>query len=77
MMTSSSMEDELPQTTTTQQDHDPNGAPPGLADIAAICAASEKLRYGIMSLDVIMSRLSHKAQAQLQATRTLGRLLSV
>ncbi|UPK97360.1 hypothetical protein LCI18_008295 [Fusarium solani-melongenae] len=44
MTTSSSMEDELPQTTTTQQDHDPNGAPPGLADIAAICAASEKLR---------------------------------
>ncbi|WAO85287.1 GATA-type domain-containing protein [Fusarium falciforme] len=44
MTTSASMEDELPQTTTTQQDHDPNGAPPGLADIAAICAASEKLR---------------------------------
>ncbi|RSL84868.1 hypothetical protein CEP52_016313 [Fusarium oligoseptatum] len=40
------MEDELlSQTTTSQQDHDPNGASShGLADIAAICAASEKLR---------------------------------
>ncbi|RSL68531.1 hypothetical protein CEP53_002551 [Fusarium sp. AF-6] len=44
--TSASMEDELlSQTTTSQQDHDPNGASShGLADIAAICAASEKLR---------------------------------
>lgn len=53
------MEDELQQTTTTQQDHDPNGAPPGLADIAAICAASEKLRYGIMPLWMLSCRDCH------------------